>query len=733
MAKLSDFHDKAGGDAAAADEPESTRSRFFADRQLNRRSVNDADSDSKDVWTQARNRKQQGDRDEDKRGAGRHDKDHDGERRNGYGHDPRWSREDNRRNGDRPAGGWRDREAAKRGGRDHHEDTPEWADDPLAKKEQEMGLGAGDIKTANDFEAWKKSMKQGSKIEAEKESEPAATPGESEPALQQPKPSIAPLKLEGFNNGFFELGPSTPGASTPAAKPGGRGRTSRFASMFKAPEPEQTPAPVPTPTEESRQDANANSAAKATAEDQEGFNKVLQMLGGGFKLNASSAAPAPPPSAPPESVHSPPREATRPALPSQQSHADPMPSSLPPQPTFKGNGTLGRKSRFAGYFAGEQKSPERLQSLQQPGDSMLDGTSRGIGEEIFRRPERQASDHQQPQAQMSESAMSPAPSANPYNVFREQQPRPSSGRPAKDLFDLPSRGAASPDINIQDLLARQSRSRQQHATSSQSQDLLNLLKKGGSSDSRPPSGQALPDTSAGIDEAHFSQWLRSQQQQQRNAPEPHAPKPRVPQQPPGLFEEQLMRNFSEPQRHEQMQRMPLEMPEKRALARPPPGFLDEHTIFMQHQQQQHMRQQYGERPSMSQQMQQQQPLRRMSGHPNPPQMQTPQQQHQPDFHQMTSPIGGGAPPPGFGSHMPRHPPGFHGLNVYQQDAQQRQQAPPGFGGAMSPPGNAPPGFFPGTHGMPPGFPGLRAPNGNPIPSRVPHARGYEDYPGELRR
>lgn len=701
VSRLSDMPDRnatTGGDAG--DEPESARSRFFSDRQLNRRSMNNEKEgrDNRDSWTSARERREKQDRE-------------DGDRRNGFGErqDPRWSRDD-RRNGDR-AGGWREREQQRRD-REHDraEKEPEWMDDPVVKKDQELGFGMA--RTQEEFQKWKESMGKKTKGEPEKEEEPVqAQPAPAAPTpAAETKPTVAPLKLDGFEGGMFGGGwaganatAGSQGATTPVAtgtikSTTGKPKASRFASMFKPAADETPPPPAEEPS--SQQPANG-STKKTTAEDQEGFNRVLQMLG-----SAKLGQPTPP-------------------------SAEQTPASPPPSIKTAGmNGTApGKpKSRFTDMFA--QKSPERLQSPQQGGvqlgDSMFGSEANGPSNNFGGRlPERQVSEQQIPRSAAPESTMSPGPSGIPFNALREQQPRPASGR-MNDMamFEPPSRGTASPDVNIQNLLA-QNRQRH-HGQNSESQQLLNLLRKDTSS-SRPPSQAAIPNI-GGIDQAQLQHWLENQQRSQMPT-EPHAPKPRVPQQPPGLFEEQLMRNYPTEQQQRQEHQMPpgMQEPQRRSSQRAPPGFFDEQTIFLQQQQQQQMRRQFAEGPPPQQQM----PGagRRPSGHPSLPQMQIPQGQQFPpsDFHQLTSPVGAqGLPPPGFNPHMPRHPPGFHNINIFQQP-QQREPPPPGFGGMQSPPANAPPGFF-GPQGVPPGFQmqaqQMRSPTDGMPPGR---GRGFDGF------
>lgn len=703
---VSDFHDRNASDTTGDADPD-RRSKFFEERRTNRRSVNtekEGGRNDRDSWTSLRERRDEG----RERGFGRYDKD-DGDRRNGFGdrHDPRWTntRED-RRNGDRPTGGWREREQLKReqrdGDRGHADKEPEWMDESLAKQEQELGFDiGGGARTQDDFQKWKESMKTKKPKSEESETKPAQeTPvqaAQPQAAAPQPKPKLE--LQDGF--GMFNWGGnasansvSTPGATGSIKATSGKPKTSRFASMFK-PAAEEAP---PAPAEDSSVQQAANAMAKTSAEEQEGFNRVLQMLDSA-KL---SQAPTP-------------QEST--------------PTSPAPLKTSAANGTSAKpKSRFTSMFTQKSPAPHSPQPGGVPlGDSMFG--NEGRGEESANGFMGQRPEQGFPKPQQMDSAPGD-PSGIPFNAMREQQPRPASGRNHLHMFDPPSRGAASPDINIQSLLAQQRH--RQGQPSQESQTLLNLLRAKEGTSSRPTSQQALPNNGA-MTEADLQRLLQNQHRSPMPA-EPHAPKPRPPQQAAGMFEEQLMRNFPQPDqvRPDQgpMQGMP-DMPQRRTSQRaPPPGFYDE-SIFLQ-QQQQAMRRQFQDGPPQPTQPPQLPPgigpNRRMSGHPNLPQMQIPQgggqqQQQFPgaEFHQLTSPVGGGgAPPPGFNPHMPRHPPGFHNINIFQNPGQQPQQPPrdagpppPGFGGSglQSPPGtNAPPGFFGGGPGMPPpGFPPVRSP------------------------
>jgi hypothetical protein len=324
-------------------------------------------------------------------------------------------------------------------------------------------------------------------------------------------------------------------------------------------------------------------------------------------------------------------------------------------------------------------------------------------------PENQPSD-QSIRGQIGGNQISPE-SMQPPNGNREQQQQAPQHQRMNDIFldQPPSRGTASPDINIQNLIASQ-RAQRPQGQDKNSEFLLNLLQTKGS---RPSPQQARQ-------ESNFPIWL----DQPPNMPEPHAPKPRAPP-PPGLFEDQLLRNAPQEQlRQEMPQQMPgNEMPHRRTSQRAPPGFYDEQALFMQQQQQQQAAAQQRRAFAESQQQQQLPPGgRRMSGHPNLAQMQIPNQQHfppgppqpPPDF--LQSPGAGPGPqgpPPGFHPQMPRHPPGLHNTpNIFQAPQQSQPQLPhgrepPGFGGMQQPPPGqmqsppgAPPGFF---GGMPPGY------------------------------
>ena len=674
MSKLSDFADKGNGEVGASDEQDAPRSRFFGEKG-DRKSLNEKEGrDKRESWTTARERRQLAGEDEYKADGryGRRDRDQDGERRNGHGEkqESGWGARESRRQNGEKQGGWRDRERDKkdrdweRGGPPEKE--PEWMDDPVPTGVEDDFGSMGMAHTQEEFQKWKASM-SGKKVG----DTPSAEPTLPTKDPLRPAPA-AGLKLEGIvDKPFGDWGDTksqntSDNAATTTKTAPAKGKGSRFASMFKDQTKEEqvvVEAPPPKP--------------EAAAEDEAGFKRILQMLGG-------------------------------------TEISKPVAEEGPASPPKTANGTIKQKSRFTGIFDQTPKSPERVQSPPEPSNNEFFQT-RGISDEpssmFGGKLQESHSNEQHSQSQLLNSTRSPDP-VFPTNGSRDHQ-RPSLPHRNSDLFSdqPPSRGAATPDNNIQNLLAYQNSQR------SQGQDknfLLNLLQT--KSSARPPSQQTRPEN-------NFPLWL----DQPPNMPEPQAPKPRAPP-PPGLFEDQLLRNIpADTPRQEPQPMQGNDMPQRRTPQRVPPGFYDDHTLFLQQQQQQAAQRRNFTEPPQPQQP----PPRRMSGHPNLPQMQIPQHHPQfqsppPDF--IQSPGGHQqAPPPGFNPHMPRHPPGFHNIpNIFQ--APQQQARDPGFangmpgsaGGMQSPP-NAPPGFF-AQQGMPPGYMQMRSPTEG-IPAGAGQMRG----------
>lgn len=663
ISKLSDFAERGSGDAAVGEEQEAPRSRFFGDK-AEHKSLNEKDGRvNRESWTSARERRQLGGEDDHKPESryGRREKDQDGERRNGHGdrREGGWGDRDSRRTNGERQGGWRDRERDKkdrdwdRGG--HAEKEPEWMDDPTPAVADDDLRSMGMARNQEEFQKWKAAM-SGKKVDEAPAQEPTQPSKDATGAIP-----AAALKLEGIVDkpfGSWGDAPSktstTSDASTSTTKTAtAKSKGSRFASMFKDQSKDEAPPAETIPPK-----------PEEAAEDEAGFKRILQMLGGTGL--------------------------------GQPDGAQEGPSSPPPK--FTANGTMKQKSRFTGLWDQTPKSPEPAQSPPTAGEADMFRAARGLREEpdsmFGGRLHETSSREQQNRSQAPSNPMSPEP-IFPQNGNREQQQYSQPQRMSDVFHDQPpSRDAATPDNNIQNLLASQR---------PQNQDknfLLNLLQAKGS---RPASQQ--PPL-----ESNFQLW----RDQPPSLPEPHAPKPRIPPSA-GLFEDQLLRSTSlDPPRYEQQPLPGNDLPQRRTSQRAPPGFYpDEQTIFMQQQQQAAQRRNFTEPP-------QAQHPRRMSGHPNLPQMQIPQHHQQfpgppPEF--LQSPGGHQqAPPPGFNPHMPRHPPGFHNIpNIFQPPQQQGREPPgypggiPGSAGGMQSPPNVPPGFYGAPQGMPPGFMQMRSP------------------------
>lgn len=702
-----------GETATGGEDTDGTRTRNFGERQQTRNNKSVNEKDGARDWTALRQPRNPGDNDEQKDNDrfakyGRRDREreHDNERRNGDKQDSRWGqredrgqRDERRQNGERQ-GGWRDRENNRSKGwdRDQPEKEPEWFDEPMKKQEEDLGVGTAH--TQADFQKWKEMMK-GNKAPTEE-----TAPSQPPPAQTTPAKQSASVKLDGFSDSMFGGFGAKPadtslegsnGGAKAAPTPVKSNKSSRFASVFK----KDDAPPVPVQEAPVQQQPMPEAGLNLT-EDKAGFQRILQMLGG---ANINS-----------------PQEPSGPGIPSE-----------PASPQVRGPAGPKQKSRF---FDSAPKSPSQVNSPQsrfqspraQPGKS-LPAVNRGMVDDpsgFFGLNSTHKAQQESPALPFPPSnVVSPEPPAFP-NGNRDSYPpqhRPSepaaSGPPSRGP---PSRGAATPDVGIQNLLAAQ-RAQRPQASNKDSEFLLGLLQGQGQ---RPASQQARPNQD-------FNLWVGQ-------PPEPHAPKPRAPP-PPGLIDDQLLRNappeMSRPDQPPMAGPDPGRRQSQRVPAGAPPGF-DEHAMFMQQQMQQ--RRNFPEGPQ--QQMQQQPPLqnRRMPGHPSmsgvPPQQQQ-QPQFPPDFPFMQSPPlphqgpPQGGPPPGFAPNM-RHPQGFANVpNIFQA---QQQREPPGFGGMMqnpmSPPG-PPPGFGGGP--IPPGLMGMRSPPEN-IPSgfRGPAGRGFEGFDGPRR-
>ncbi|GKZ60421.1 hypothetical protein AnigIFM60653_010268 [Aspergillus niger] len=185
------------------------------------------------------------------------------------------------------------------------EQDPEWMDSTDRDEPRR-------VHTQEDFERWKERMKAGSsQVQAEEKEVPLETTPAPAPA---PKPEPRPTDGEIFSsNGapftsdsamerfFGLLGDSKPPQAPPLPQeisapppmmeptmkkeplPGKLGKSSRFAGLFSP--PPGSPAKEPESHPETRSSPSMNTVN--TDADQEGFQRILQMLGGGKSRNAT--------------------------------------------------------------------------------------------------------------------------------------------------------------------------------------------------------------------------------------------------------------------------------------------------------------------------------------------------------------------------------------------------------------------------------------------------------------
>ncbi|KAF2451173.1 hypothetical protein P171DRAFT_212 [Karstenula rhodostoma CBS 690.94] len=264
-------------------------------------------------WQKTQSRKSLGQEDFD-RGFGRNGDRKDPDAENGDGlprrRGDRWGRREETKENEgakfatTAQGGWRERNRERDKERDwtrsggKAEEDPEWMDAPVPKKETKAH-------TQEDFQRWKEQMKaKDTPLEEREESKPPELPSFFSDALpHQPLQSAGtPSGLEpnlgsmfGTWSASIKAAESAPLEPAPVkAKPA---KASRFMNMFAKPEESPavaaaaaTPPPAPLPA------FSAPPPPTDTNADQEGFQRILQMLGGtGI---GSAPAPAPPPSNP---------------------------------------------------------------------------------------------------------------------------------------------------------------------------------------------------------------------------------------------------------------------------------------------------------------------------------------------------------------------------------------------------------------------------------------------------
>jgi hypothetical protein len=411
-------------------------------------------------WTNVKGRKSLGQEDFD-RGFGRNgdrDKlpkegDADGTdgpaRRTGTGREKfeRWGRRDDNGAKEDEAGGtrksWRDRERDRERDRDRDwtrgsnkiEEDPEW-----------LGEGAGKEKkqahTQEEFQRWKEQMKAKDTPAVEKDDQKADTPANAEPPVTSnifstpaAKPAVTPSAIENPGIFFGNWGKEkatdnvASAAETITAKPK-PDKKSRFMTMFAKPEEAAAPIqpPLPTPASPGIPPPGANGS---NDEDKQGFQRILQMLGG-VNIAAPSAQPGP-------------------TAPVNGPRAGGIPLELHPQsPPEERPGSR----------------PRQQASRTQEQQAMLENI-------LAPKPSAPESRHQQARF----NAMSPD-----NQLFEQLVSRPESNRPMEEhlMPQPPSRNSSAQDANLHALLnsrAREEGNRDPTAKQRERDFLLTLMQQ----------------------------------------------------------------------------------------------------------------------------------------------------------------------------------------------------------------------------------------------------------------
>ncbi|MBE7181886.1 MAG: hypothetical protein INR71_11890, partial [Terriglobus roseus] len=219
----------------------------------------------------------------------------------------REERGDRERDRDRDRHQNRDRERERDWTRGHKvqdkliDEEPEWMSEPVIKPQVK------EEKTQEDFERWKAEQRaKSSSVNMDKDEVVPMFAKESKPAEQQPPKQT--LNFAGFgtfgNRKQVEIGlPKEAEAGASAAKPAplaGLGKASKFGALFqKAKEETPTPSPAyePEPPQQppsqppglaalfaqppqAAASPSNGAGAGSSKEDAEGFQRILQMLGG---------------------------------------------------------------------------------------------------------------------------------------------------------------------------------------------------------------------------------------------------------------------------------------------------------------------------------------------------------------------------------------------------------------------------------------------------------------------
>ncbi|KAH6614269.1 hypothetical protein C7974DRAFT_73849 [Boeremia exigua] len=573
----------------------------------------------------------------------------------------------------RERGDRNDRDWERGGGGNRGEEDPEWMDAKVEKKKEPQ------MKTQADFERWKEQMKaKDTPVEergAPKES--PATPATATGIAAGPMftaPVQTPTTAESTQGILFgnwgnvkgvELGQDESIKAKP--KPA---KASKFMSMFAKPEEPAAHSPIPI-------SAPAPPVPHAN-EDQQGFQRILQMLG---QVNVGS------------------------------------PQAAPPNQPSPPNGIRGHGGGISLDF--QQSPPPDMQNHRPPPHRTLEQQS--ILQNIL--APRPTAPESRPSQQARFNAMSPE------NALQEQfgPPRPDSGRQdgQSPFQNPPSRNANPQDANLAAILnsrAREDSQRDQGQKQRERDFLLTLMQQPRNT---PPQMMNQNMPRGGPPMAMFE----NMQHEQRAPPQPKARGGLPPgfMDDPRMFDNEMMRQEAQRREQElrqlsiQQQQQQQQQDLRNKNPRLPMGFPghEDPTLGLQR------RNTAGEIPRQMTNMgipsQQHPDMPFMGGRGQPGMPPTPQDR--PNI----------APPPGFGGPM-RQPPGFGGPNPQQQMG----PGGPSFSAGNTPLGAHPPGLPQlgggSMRGMPPGFPGGPGGNGmqGPPQGYFPPPPGYGPPPPGMR-
>lgn len=310
-------------------------------------------------------------------------------------------------------GSWRERRDNRerewaRGGR--VEEDPEWMDTPVKKKD-DIGMGRFQrttkgpewfdegpkddkkVHTQEDFQRWKEKMKAGTATSDEKENTPEPAPARDTPTSSKP---ITPMVLDGkdmfgmWGVAVKQESPATTEGAPAPPKQKVPAKQSKFAKLFtpqeeQSQQPQQPQQPPPSlPMQEPNfGPMNGNS------EDKEGFQRILQMLGGtsiATQSPSQGSAPSRKPSlfSPLETrspdrdtVHVQPQPTRHHMLRSREEKAGFIESVLAPRGTpteFKGPGAFGPFTPAGEPTQDQLRHEVRPESIRSPEERLPQST-----------------------------------------------------------------------------------------------------------------------------------------------------------------------------------------------------------------------------------------------------------------------------------------------------------------------------------------------------------------------